>query len=37
MGTWDASAFGNDDAAVFLYDFDDADSVAKVVPLAANR
>ncbi|WP_425861095.1 DUF4259 domain-containing protein [Arthrobacter sp. TWP1-1] len=36
MGTWDASAFGNDDAADFLYEFDDADSVAKVVPILEN-
>lgn len=36
MGTWDASAFGNDDAADFLYAFDDADTVAKVVPILEN-
>lgn len=36
MGTWDASAFGNDDAADFLYEFDDADTVAKVVPILEN-
>lgn len=35
-GTWDASAFGNDDAADFLYEFDDADTVAKVVAILEN-
>jgi Domain of unknown function (DUF4259) len=33
MGAWDTSVFGNDDAADFLYEFDDARTVAQVVPL----
>ena len=33
MGTWDVSVFGNDDAADFSFDFDDADTVEAVVPI----
>lgn len=33
VGAWDASAFGNDDAADFLFAFDDAHTVAQVVPI----
>ena len=30
MGAWDVSVFGNDDAADFMYEFDDANTVAEV-------
>lgn len=30
MGAWDVSVFGNDDAAEFGYEFDDANTVAEV-------
>lgn len=30
MGAWDVSVFGNDDAADFGYEFDDASTVAEV-------
>ena len=30
MGAWDVSVFGNDDAADFGYEFDDANTVAEV-------
>jgi hypothetical protein len=33
VGTWDVSVFGNDDAADFSFDFDDADTVEAVVPI----
>lgn len=33
MGTWDISAFGNDDAADFLFEFDDTEDLAQVVPI----
>ncbi|POH61157.1 DUF4259 domain-containing protein [Arthrobacter glacialis] len=33
MGTWDASVFGNDDAADYLYELDNADTFAKIVPV----
>jgi hypothetical protein len=32
MGAWDVSVFGNDDAADFLFEFDDAPTLAEVVP-----
>ncbi len=36
MGTWDSSVFGNDDAADFSFEFDDADTVAEVAPIIEN-
>lgn len=33
MGAWDASVFGNDDAADYLYEREDADTFAKIVPV----
>ncbi|MFF5790805.1 DUF4259 domain-containing protein [Paeniglutamicibacter sp. NPDC012692] len=33
MGAWDVSVFGNDDAADFMYEFDEANTVAQVVPV----
>lgn len=33
MGAWDTSVFGNDDAADFIYEFDDANTAAKVAPI----
>jgi hypothetical protein len=33
MGAWDVSVFGNDDAADFLYEFDDAHTVSEVAPI----
>lgn len=33
MGAWDGSVFGNDDAADFSFEFDDANTVAKVAPI----
>jgi len=36
MGAWDESVFGNDDAADFSFEFDDANTVAKVAPILEN-
>ncbi|HET7154018.1 MAG TPA: DUF4259 domain-containing protein [Hyphomicrobiaceae bacterium] len=36
MGAWDGSVFGNDDAADFSFEFDDANTVAKVAPIIEN-
>ncbi|MGO4582843.1 DUF4259 domain-containing protein [Arthrobacter sp. 2RAF6] len=36
MGAWDTSVFGNDDAADFSFEFDDANTVAKVAPIIEN-
>lgn len=33
MGAWDVSVFGNDDAADFGYEFDDATTVAEVASI----
>jgi hypothetical protein len=33
MGAWDVSVFGNDDAADFLFEFDDAHAVSEVAPI----
>ncbi|MFE4194565.1 DUF4259 domain-containing protein [Paenarthrobacter sp. NPDC056912] len=33
MGAWSSSIFGNDEAADFSYEFDDATSVEAVVPI----
>jgi len=33
MGAWDVSVFGNDDAADFLFEFDDAHTVSEVAPI----
>ena len=33
MGTWSESVFGNDDAADFLFDIEDAASRAEVIPV----
>lgn len=33
MGAWDVSVFGNDDAADFLFEFDDAHAVSEVASL----
>lgn len=36
MGAWDGSVFGNDDAADFSYEFDDANTVATIAPVIEN-
>ena len=36
MGAWDGSVFGNDDAADFSFEFDDANTVATVAPVIEN-
>ncbi|WP_255768994.1 DUF4259 domain-containing protein [Pseudarthrobacter sulfonivorans] len=36
MGAWDESVFGNDEAADFSFEFDDADTAAKVAPIIEN-
>lgn len=36
MGAWDVSVFGNDDAADFSYEFDDANTIAEVATVIEN-
>lgn len=36
MGAWDVSIFGNDDAADFSFEFDDANTVMTVAPIIDN-
>lgn len=36
MGTWSGSVFGNDDAADFSFEFDGANTAAKVTPIIEN-
>lgn len=36
MGAWSGSVFGNDDAADFSFEFDGANTVAKVTPIIEN-